>query len=137
MKPTFGDFRLWATAVLHKELTKIINFKQNRQRPYYILVIIKKGYFGPPANSPNKTVDKNFEGKIVFTTRYAILERPPVVPMFSSGLFRVDNRIGEVKCLYMLPPDAPMIETGNEEDGSELVFKSAKRFRMPLIFSKN
>ncbi len=149
---THGDFRLWMVNNLHDSLTKIINAKQGMDRPYYILVIVKKGYFGPPADSNNeliatdaekqrakqanqKLIVKNFEGKTVISTRIVIMFRPPPVPMIGSSLWRVDNRTGEVKCIYILPPDKPVMSEVEFTEDSELVFKSAKRSRVPLIYN--
>jgi hypothetical protein len=84
---------------------------------------------------PEELIDKNFEGKTVFSTRMMIQEGPPQVPMIGTGLFRVDNRTGELKCIYMLPPDTPTLAEGNEEEGSELVHTSAKISGVPLAYN--
>ncbi len=149
---THGDFRLWMVNNLHDSLTKIINAKQDIDRPYYILVIVKRGYFGPPVDSNNeliatdaekqraeqtnqKLIEKNFEGKIVISNRIIIMFQPPPVPMIGSSLWRIDNRIGEVKCIYILPPDKPVISEKEFTEDSKLVFKSAKRSGALLIYN--
>ena len=149
---THGDFRLWMVNNLHETLTKIINAKQGLGRPYYILVIAKKGYFGPPADSNNeliatdtekqrakqtdqKLIEKNFEGKTVISNRIIIMFQPPPIPMIGSSLWRVDNRSGEVKCIYILPPDKPVMSGVEFTEDSKLVFESAKKSKVPLIYN--
>jgi len=154
-KMTYGDFREWSTAVLHESLTKVIYAKQNRIRPYYIMVIIKKGYFGPPSNPTNdliateaektqaaktgqKQMDKNFEGKTMLSCRILILETPPPVAQIGSGVWFIDNLKGIVKCLYLLPPDTP-VDSNRPLDDEEsiLVARSAKRLDSPIFYNKN
>lgn len=137
-KMTFGDFQLWMTQNLHEELTKIIMEHQHLDNPYYMIVIPKKGYHGPPAKNlvgctNTKTMD--LEGKTVFTNRIIIMHHPPAVPLLGSALWKVDNKKGKVDNIYVLPPDTPTLRGGNEEQGSELVFKSGQN--MPLFYSEN
>ena len=130
-----GDFQTWVTENLHRNLEKIINAKSDRRTPYYILVIFKKGYNGPAAQV-KQTEDRTFEGKTVIHTRMVITDRPPVVQLIGSGLWMVNNLIGEVKCLYLLPPDKPVMGTSFEDEKakeSEFVAKSA--VGMPLAYN--
>lgn len=145
-KITHGDFRAWSTTILHEQLEKVINSKQHRRRPYYILVIIKRGYFGPPAfhNANNmlsgdrvtaeKTKDMNFENDIVFSCRLILMDCPPIVRLIGSALWYVDNVCGIVKNVYILPPDMPVDSTKDMTEESELVAKSGKD--MPLAFNR-
>ena len=147
MKQTFGTFREWCTTVLHEQLTKIIESKQSWPKPYYIHVIIKNGYFGPPpfgnannliSNAPapvNTTKDMNFFGKHVISTRFILMDNPPIVPMIGTGLWSVNNQTGEIKCIYILPPDTPTLALGDEKNESELVGESAKKGMAPLFYS--
>jgi hypothetical protein len=143
----YGDFYEWVTNNLHTTLTKIINAKSQRQRPYYILVIVKKGYEGPMARNSNelitseeiiknvseRLIEHDFSGKIMFSTRIIILDNAPVVPMIGSSLWRIDNRIGEAKCLYILPPDKPVDSAVDMEETSEFIAKA----KMPLYWNRN
>jgi hypothetical protein len=138
---THGDFRRWSIEVLHQQLEKVINAKQHRNRPYYILAIIQLGYLGPAASlameeGPNITKTKtiNLEGKTVFSCRLILMEQPPVVPMLGSGLWLVDNRIGQVKCLYILPPDVPVDSKKDMNESSDLVGEGGKH--MPLVYNE-
>jgi hypothetical protein len=133
---THGDFQTWCTENHHRTLEKIINAKSGRQTPYYILVIFKKGYNGPSCKAQN-TVDKSFEGKIVIHTRMVITDQPPLVRLVGTSLWRIDNRIGEAKCLYVLPPDKPVVGTSFEDEkakDSVLVQKSMQG--MPLVYNR-
>ena len=130
-----GDFQTWITENFHRSLTKIIEAKASRRTPYYILVIVKKGYNGPSHTiNVNKTVEKNFEGNTLIHTRILIIDRPPVVKMIGSSLWRIDNRIGEARCIYILPPDKPVMGGDIEGPESELVAKSGQG--MPLVYNR-
>jgi hypothetical protein len=142
MKTTTGEIRAWATEELHKALTKVIYAKQSRRRPYYIMVIIKNGYDGPPAYGNNNellhsgekgetTID--LSGKRVVTQRLILLEQPPKVPMVNSSLWRVDNVKGEVYCVYILPPDRPMIQGFELKEESRIAFECGSK--MPIIYN--
>lgn len=128
---TYGDFQSWCTQNLHRELEKVINANQWRQRVYFLLVIVGDGYEGPPAGKreirPVKEMD--FTGLKVMHTTINIIDRPPPIPMIGSLLWMVNNKIGLAKCLYALPPDHPTIG-GDGECSSELVTKSAQN--MPI-----
>ena len=134
----FGDIMTWATEDLNKKLIEVVNSKSSRTRPYFILVITKDGYMGQAAKNadrgiPTQTVD--LSKKKVCSNRIMILEPEsvPKVPMLGTSLFRVDNKTGEVKCMYVLPLDKPQF--GNFKIGgeSELVAKSAKG--MPIAYN--
>ena len=141
-KTTHGDFRAWSTTVLHEQLENIINAKQAKRTPYYILVVIRKGYLGPPAFSradnsvmPDRgTKVADFAGKVVFSCRMILMDKPPIVPMLSSGLWYVDNRKGLVKNIYVLPPDLPVDSTKDMPKESELVAKSG--MNMPIVHNR-
>lgn len=134
------DVTLWMTDELHKMLTKVIMAKENHPRIYYILVIMKDGYQGPPAVRSDgrsfgseKTVD--LSGKHVIHNRLVLLDAPPIVPMISTSLWRIDNRIGEAKCEYILPPDKPIMYGTQMGEASKFIWKSARG--APLVWSMN
>lgn len=134
------DVTLWMTDELHKMLTKVIMAKENHPRIYYILVIIKDGYQGPPAvrsdgreSGSEKTVD--LSGKHVVHNRLVLLDKPPTVPMISTSLWRIDNKIGEARCVYILPPDKPIMLGVEMGESSKFIWKSAQG--VPLIYSHN
>lgn len=145
-KLTHGDFRTWSTTVLHEQLEKVINSKQHSRKPYYILVVIKRGYFGPPAfrNANNilsgdrvtaeKTKDMDFENKIIFSCRLILMNKPPIVPLIGTALWYIDNLKGLVKSVYVLPPDMPVDSTKDMTESSELVAKSGRN--MPLAYNE-
>lgn len=128
-----GDVTAWATKVLHDSLEAVINSKASRREPYFILVIIKDGYFGPAVSNSGhdmKTVDMSHQ-KVV-TNRLVIMDRAPLVPMIGTSLWRIDNKTGEVRCIYILPPDRPMVEGFTVGEDSASVAKCAKG--MPIIY---
>ncbi len=128
------DVTLWLTDELHKMLTKVIMAKENHPRIYYILVIMKDGYEGQSMVSENqKTVD--LSGKHVIHNRLVLLDDPPIVPMISSSLWRIDNKIGEAKCVYILPPDKPIMYGTEMGESSKFIWKSAQG--APLVYSNN
>ena len=133
---THGDFQTWMTENLHRNLERIVNAKSDRKTPYYILVIFKKGYEGP-SHTVKETDTQDFSGKTVIHTRIVIIDKPPLIRLIGSGLWRINNRIGEAKCLYLLPPDKPIIGTSFENEkakDSELVHKSQQG--MPLVYNR-
>ena len=149
---TYGDFRLWMVNNLHSLLERVINAKRNRVSPYYILVVVKKGYFGPPAKTNNeliatdiekeqakkanqKLIEKNFEGKTVISNRIIVMDKAPPIPMVGSSLWWVNNQTGQVKCIYILPPDKPVMGEQEFTEDSKLVFESAKKSKVPLIYN--
>ena len=129
------DVTLWLTDELHKMLTKVIMSKENHPRVYYILVIMSDKYLGPPAafNRDVKTVD--LSGKKVIHNTIVCMEAPPIVPLLSSSLWRINNKIGEAKCIYILPPDKPMVLGSQMGEASKFIWKSAQG--MPLVYSSN
>ena len=50
------DVTLWMTQQYHKLLTKVIMAKENFPRIYFILVVRKDGYEGPPATSQSQRI---------------------------------------------------------------------------------
>ena len=133
---TYSDFNNWCTQNLHRSLEKVINANQHRKEVYYLLVIIKDGYEGPPAGIKgeiNTTKDVDLSGKKVMRVTINILNNPPLVKMLGSLLWGVDNRIGLAECLYALPPDKPTKGPEGECD-SELVFRSGQG--MPLAYNR-
>ena len=144
---TVGDIKAWATKVLHDELEAVINAKSRYSLPYYILVIIKDGYTGPPAfgntdellhgedrgvkphEAKTKTVD--LSKKRVVSHRFILLSKPPLVPLIGSSLWYINNKTGQVRCEYILPPDRPMIGGFDVELDSETATKFGKN--MPYI----
>ena len=132
---THGDFQQWTTECLHRNLEKIINAKSGMKTPYFILVIFKKGYNGPSCKA-EATTDKSFEGKTVMHTRMVITDRPPLIRLIGTALWRINNRIGEAKCIYILPPDKPVMGTSFEDEKAQestLVAKSGQG--MPLVYN--
>ena len=141
-----GDVKTWATEQLHKSLSKIINAKAARRRPYFILVIIKEGYDGPIGlqgnanellgNTKKRNATVDLSGKKVVHNKIILLEERPSIPMIGSSLWRIDNVRGKVDCEYILPLDTPMIH-GFEVDGkgeeSKIVHESGKN--MPLVYN--
>ena len=146
-----GDITQWATKVLDENLRAIINAKSHLRVPYYILVIIKEGYDGPaakgnsnellhgddlrqaPKTGQTKTVDMSKQR--VVTNRLIIMLKPPVIPMLGSSLWRINNITGEVRCMYILPPDKPMIAGFTVEEDSKTLTKSS--VGMPILYGAN
>ena len=132
---THGDFQQWTTECLHRNLEKIINAKSGMKTPYFILVVFKKGYNGP-SHKVTRTETVNLEPKTVMHTRMIITNRPPLLRLIGTALWRIDNKIGEAKCIYILPPDKPVMGTSFEDEKakeSSFVEKSGKG--MPLVFN--
>ena len=128
------DVTLWLTEELHKRLTDIIMAKENHPRVYYILVIMKDGYEGQSAASRDqKTID--LSGKHVIHNRLVLLDELPPVPMISSSLWRINNRIGEARCMYILPPDKPIMLGVEMGEASKFIWKSARG--APLVYGSN
>ncbi len=127
------DVTLWMTDELHKRLTDVIMAKESHPRIYYLLVIMRDGYEGQPATSESqKTVD--LSGKHVNSNRIVCLEEwdLPPVPLISTSLWRIDNKIGEARCEYILPPDKPIMFGVEMGESSKFIWKSAQG--MPLVY---
>lgn len=132
----FGDFQQWTTENLHRNLEKIINLKSGRRTPYFILVVFKKGYNGP-SHKVKETEEVNLEAKTVMHTRMIITDKPPLLRLIGTALWRIDNRTGEAKCIYVLPPDKPVIGDSFENEKakeSTLVARSGQD--MPLVYNQ-
>ncbi len=150
MKGTVGEIKEWATHVLHGELESVINAKANHKQPYYILLIIKDGYDGPAAYGNNnellhgrdkhvkprrrKTKELDLSKKRVVTHRIILMNKPPPLPMIGSSLWYINNKTGQVKCVYILPPDKPMIAGFDVELDSETVGKCG--VNMPIFYGR-
>jgi len=137
------DVTLWMTNELHKMLTKVIMAKESYFNPYYILVTTRDNYLGPPAKRHNRLLNQGPEGektvdfsdKHVVHTTLVLLSKPPAVPLVNSSLWRIDNKIGEARCIYILPPDKPIILGTQMGKASKFIWKSAQG--APLIWSTN
>jgi hypothetical protein len=136
---THGDYRLWTTNELHKSLDNVINTHQHLVNRYFILVTMKNGYSGMSAKSegvrPSRMV--NTEGKHVISTRLVVMHNPPPMPLLNTALWRIDNRRGEAKCMYILPPDTPLITHDMMGEDATFVFKSAQATNAPLVYNEN
>ena len=148
-----GEFNDWVTGEFHANLERIINKKQHRRRPYFILVHMTSGYTGPLAmgndnhliatdkqlqeveGSRIATTDVDLSKKTVVHVKMICLETMPPLKMIGTSLWRVDNVLGDVRCMYILPADKPIIEGPEMEAESKLIFESAKG--MPLAWNQN
>lgn len=139
------DVILWMTDELHKMLTKVIMAKENHPRIYYIMVIMKDGYQGPTAVRSNELINKGEQGEKAMDlsglhvnhNRIVCLEEwdLPPVPLISTSMWRIDNKIGEAKCMYILPPDKPIMLGTQMGESSKFIWKSARG--APLVWSMN
>jgi hypothetical protein len=145
---TVGDIKAWATSELHRGLEAVVNAKQDYREPYYIIIIMKEGYQGPPAygnnnellhgkdtrqkrrNGPTKSMD--LSNKRVMTHRFILSKEKPLVPLLGSAVVYVNNKTGEVKFEYILPPDKPMIGGFDVELESETIQKCEQG--MPVVY---
>ena len=148
---TVGDIKTWATKILHDELESIINAKSGHDRPYYILVHMKEGYEGMPAYGNNnellhgkgmglkphdgETKAVDLSKKRVMTHRFILMNKPPLIPLVGTSVWYINNKTGEVKCLYILPPDKPMIGGFDVELNSITAAKCGAN--MPYIHGSN
>ena len=138
-----NDVTLWMTDCLHKVLTKVILAKQDWPFVYYIMVITKDGYLGPLDKRNNELLNQGETGektidlskKHVIHNRLIIMREPPPIPMIGTSLWRISNKLGEARCIYILPPDKPMITGTQMGEASKFIWKSAKN--APLIYSVN
>jgi hypothetical protein len=132
-KMRIHDVTKWATEELKRGLMRVVEAKANRKEPYYIMVVVKNGYDGPPAMGGDKdTRTEDFSTKKVVTNRLVILDRPPPIPLIGTSLWKVNNVSGRIDCIYALPPDRPFIggfEVGQE---SEVIARSAQG--MPILY---
>lgn len=147
---TIGDIKAWATKVLHDELEAIINAKSAMRTPYYILVFMREGYRGPAAFGNNNellhgsdskqcphvntTRTMDLSKKRVMTHRFILLNKKPPVPLIGSSLWYINNKTGQVRCEYILPPDKPMIAGFEVELESETVGKAS--IAMPIVYGR-
>lgn len=144
-----GDITKAFSADLQDKIERIINAKSRRRKPYYLLITIKEGYAGPLAmgnsnsllhgrdtgrkRSRGETKTCDFSGLRLGHCVIQVLERRhvPAVPLLGNILLRVSNRSGEVRRIYALPPDRPIIDDGPALD-SETVARCAKG--MPIAY---
>lgn len=144
-----GDITKAFSADLQDKIERIINAKSARRKPYYLLIMIKDGYDGPLAlgnsnqllhsrdtgkgRSRGATKTCDFSKLKVAHCIIQILERRqvPTVPLLANILLRVSNRTGEVRRIYALPPDIPILDKGMGVD-SRTVHRHAKG--MPIIY---
>jgi len=141
------DVTMWLTNELHKMLTKVIMAKESHLRIYFIMVIPKARYMGKTAVTSNhllhgKDADQqqgdkvvDLAGKRVLHNRLILLDKPPLVPMIGTSLWRIDNKRGEAKCIYILPEDKPIMYGDQIGEASRFIWKSAQG--APLIYSEN
>ena len=146
-----GDVKTWAIEVLNKGLVSVINSKQHLRRPYYIVIVMKEGYMGPPAMGNNnellhgvetketphdgeaKTVD--LSGKRTMHHRFIITLTKSPVPQIGSALVYINNSTGQVRFEYILPPDTPAIPGFDVEMTSE--FAAECGIGMPYVYGAN
>ncbi len=144
-KITHGDFRKWSMGVLYAQIEKVVNAKQYRRKPYYIMAKLERGYTGVPVQNANnilsgdkvaakKTKNIDLRGKVVLSSRLVLLEEPPIVQMINTMIWKVDNVRGYIEPIYVLPMDVPVDSDKEFTEESELVAKSGKD--MPLFFNK-
>lgn len=149
---TVGDIKQWATKVLHDELESIINAKSHYSLPYYILIIMKEGYQGPAAYGNNnellhgddkgltphtgQTKSVDLSNQRVMSHRFILLNenKVPKIPLIGSALVYVNNKTGQVRFMYILPPDKPMIGGFDVELESQTVAEDAKY--SPIVYGK-
>lgn len=139
-----GDVQSWATKELHDVLERIVNAKSYLQVPYYILVWFQNHYEGPPRKCDNhilhgrrkpktgQTQTMDLSGKKVLAVRPIITFVPPQMPLLNTALWRIDNKTGEVRCIYVLPPDKPLVGNFELTEESATVGKSAQG--MPVYY---
>ena len=100
---------------------------------------------GPTAVRSNDLINKgapgtrtmDLSGKVVTHNTIVIMERwhLPPVPMLSTSLWRINNKIGEARCMYILPPDKPIILGTEMGESSKFIWKSSQG--APLVWSSN
>lgn len=150
------DVTLWMTFVLHEMLTRVIMAKENHPRVYWILLKFEDGYEGPPLVCSNNLINQgtkiltdllnsndrvfrtiDFSTKHVNHNTLICLEEwhLPPVPLINSALWRIDNKIGEARCIYILPPDKPIMWGTEMGESSKFIWKSARG--APLVWSTN
>ena len=131
-----GELRAWSEESLRQCLTKVIEMKSKRRAPYYVLVHSKSGYRGVPAkNADKKTQTMDLSKKKVIHVTLTIMDVSPIVPLIGTALFRIDNKTGEVRMIYILPQDKPMVpgfEVGKKVGTSERIHLSAQH--APIIY---
>jgi len=150
---TVGDVKEWATKILHDHLERIINSKSGYSQPYYILIFMKDGYTGVPAYGnnnellhgedsgvrphKNKTKTVDLSKKRVMSHRFILLNKNkvPPVPLVGTSLVYVNNKTGQVRFIYILPPDKPMIQGFDVELESKTVAQCG--VNMPIVYGRD
>jgi len=122
-----GDLGRWCSEVLDRELAKIIDRNQFRENPYWIMVVNKTHYAGPKASAV-ETKDVLLKNNIINTTLVIIPEETmlPYYRQLGTALLKVDNKKGQAKWIYILPPDIPIMQPVEFDGESEFVGRSAR-----------
>lgn len=142
-----GDFREFVTAGMYEMLEKVIEAKSGRREPYYIIVLVRPRYQGPPAMSRienglavrNPTRAMNIKGCIAHA-RIFIVEPPDIrkySPQLGTICWRIDNRKGQVKLCWALPFDKPNLteDSDNAGDVAKAAAQSAQDMGVPLFYN--
>lgn len=121
------DFGQWCSDILEREITKVINRNQYRERPYWVLVVSKSRYAGPKS-SAKQTKDVILKGNVINTTLILIPDKSMLPPcrQLGTALLKVNNKTGQSKWVYVLPPDKPIMQPVEYDGESEFVGKSAR-----------
>lgn len=142
---TLGDARKWLLDDMKAKLAALIEREGHRPDPYYILVTnVKPGVrWGSKEQKPLQA-----EGKHVIATRFVIipLEKleeyfntdvwPKVFGLINTMLWYVNNKYGQIECVYVLPADKPITAEIVSEEHSKIVHESATRLQqmgVPLV----
>lgn len=122
-----SDLGHFCSDVLERELMKVINRNQHKERPYWILVVNKSRYSGPKI-SAKQTKDVLLKGNIINTILVVIPDKLMLPPcrQLGTALLKVDNRKGRTKWVYVLPPDKPVMQPVDFVGESEFIGESAK-----------
>lgn len=112
-----------AASDLQKMLEKVVNANAHLGMPYFILVVVKNHYQGPSAVSESQgiqTTEVQLPDKMIHNRIIAPLLRPPAVRQLGSMLWRVDNRIGEMKLMYAEAADWPTVLENSDNAGQAI-----------------
>ena len=132
-----GDARQWLLEDMKARLAALVVREQNRADPYYILAtnVIPGCKLGAKETKPLQA-----EGKHVIHTRFVIipLEKveeyfntnvwPQVFGLMNTMLWYVNNRFGQLECVYVLPAEPKeMTPEDMAVEHSKIVHESATR----------
>lgn len=127
---------MWFNECLHQNLEKVINRLQSWREVYWILVRIQDGYMGPSPKVPlENRKTEIFENKNIISTRIIVTDEKPLIPLLGTALWEINNKIGEAKCLWILPQDKPIMRNLEDHEGSKFVFDSGVKTNIPTIFN--